>query len=252
MASGCSRISRSIQWACGSGDGRKSSSGAVSTREMSSVVPSALTTPISPSCMAMKFLVCRLKAAVSDATKVLPGARPIVMGLPLHATTISDGSSAARTARPHVPSHFLSAVAVASLRLTFLEVPSRFCSSSARPMNCAMTSVSVSERSSMPRCSSSSRRSSAELVMTPLCATATRSAASKCGCAFSSVLPPCVAQRVCAMPACAPPCFDACCRTSSTESAVDPRDANFVTANACASACAGDTARCSVAMPAES
>ena len=58
------------------------------------------------SCMAMKFLVCLLKAEVSDAMKVLPGASPMFMGLPLQATTTLSGSFTESTATPHVPSHF--------------------------------------------------------------------------------------------------------------------------------------------------
>mmetsp|Transcript_20443 Transcript_20443/g.63208 ORF Transcript_20443/g.63208 Transcript_20443/m.63208 type:complete len:231 (-) Transcript_20443:90-782(-) len=194
MASGCSRISRSIQWAWGSGEGFKSSSGACSSRPMSKVVPSALTTPISPSCMAMKFLVWRLNAAVSDAMNVLPGARPIVMGDPLQATTTSFGSRTDNTAMPHVPSQRFKARAVASRKLAVGSA------STAKPTNCAMTSVSVSVRNSMPCSCTNSRRSSIALLMTPLCTTQMRSEASKCGCAFSSVFPPCVAHRVCAMP----------------------------------------------------
>ena len=56
--------------------------------------------------MAMKFLVCRLKADVSEAIKVFPGASPMFMGLPLQATTTLSGSLTLRTATPHVPSHF--------------------------------------------------------------------------------------------------------------------------------------------------
>lgn len=55
--------------------------------------------------MAMKFLVCLLNAAVSEATKISPCARPITMGDPLQATTMLSGSALFRIARPHVPSH---------------------------------------------------------------------------------------------------------------------------------------------------
>ena len=65
--------------------------------------------------MAMKFFVCRLNADVSDAMNVLPGARPMFIGLPLQATTTESGSLTLNTATPHVPSHFCSDRETASL-----------------------------------------------------------------------------------------------------------------------------------------
>ena len=40
--------------------------------------------------MAMKFFVCRLKADVSDAMNVFPGASPMFMGLLQATTTYPD------------------------------------------------------------------------------------------------------------------------------------------------------------------
>ena len=130
-------ISRSIQWACGAGVCLSSRSGASSARRISRDVPPARTTPISPSCMAMKFLVCRLKALVSDAMNVLPGAKPMFIGLPLQATTTESGSLTLNTATPHVPSHFCKDLDTASLSSI-----SGWASNSL-PMSWAMTSVSV-------------------------------------------------------------------------------------------------------------
>mmetsp|Transcript_23612 Transcript_23612/g.72932 ORF Transcript_23612/g.72932 Transcript_23612/m.72932 type:complete len:268 (-) Transcript_23612:350-1153(-) len=238
MAAGCSTISRSIQCVYGAGVFRSSRSGAVSAREMSNDVPPARTTPISPSCMAMKFFVWRLNADVSDAMNVRPGASPMFMGEPLQATTTASGSATLRAQTPHVPSHLASARSVA------------FRSSAppaiSFPINWAMTSVSVSDRKWTPNAWSSARKASA-FMMTPLWTTPTRSAWSKCGCAFSSVLPPCVAQRVCAMPTWWPACLAACSRTSAMESAVEPLDAYLVTATSHAPPSRG---RRSVAMPA--
>ena len=62
--------------------------------------------------MAMKFLVCRLNAAVSEATKISPCASPITMGDPLQATTMFSGSALFRIARPHVPSHLRERVSM--------------------------------------------------------------------------------------------------------------------------------------------
>ena len=207
---------------------------------MSSVVSPARTTPISPSCMAMKFFVWRLKADVSDAMKVRSLARPMFMGDPLHATTTLEASDRSSAQTPHVPSQRASAFCVASTRL------SPASSSRRSPINCAMTSVSVWDRKTTPLASSSSRSTSA-FMMTPLCTTPTRSRQSKWGCAFSSVLPPCVAHRVCAMPIVCAACFSASARTSATESAVEPRDAYLVTAT---SQAPPPSARRMVAMPA--
>ena len=60
--------------------------------------------------MAIKFFVCLLKAAVSDATKISPCAKPITMGDPLQATTMLSGSALFRIAKPHVPSHLREGV----------------------------------------------------------------------------------------------------------------------------------------------
>ena len=87
--------------------------------------------------MAMKFLVCRLKADVSEAMNVLPGAKPMFMGEPLQATTTESGSFTLRTATPQVPSHFCSE------RLTASRSSIDGSASSSRPINWAMTSVSV-------------------------------------------------------------------------------------------------------------
>mmetsp|Transcript_5325 Transcript_5325/g.15758 ORF Transcript_5325/g.15758 Transcript_5325/m.15758 type:complete len:243 (-) Transcript_5325:282-1010(-) len=202
---------------------------------MSRVVPPARTTPISPSCMAMKFFVWRLKADVSDAMNVLFWPRPMFMGEPLHATTTASGSSFESTATPQVPSQRARAAATQSRSSACLP------DASSTPTSCAMTSVSVCDRKATPAAWSSSRRGSA-FMMTPLCTTPTRSAASKCGCAFWSVLPPCVAQRVCAMPMSWPSCLAECSRTRAIESAVEPLDAYFVTATS--------VPRFMVAMPA--
>ena len=64
---------------------------------------------------------------------------------------------------------------------------------------CAITSVSVSERKTTPRPSSSSL-SSEKFSMMPLCTTATPPSPPRWGCAFSSLGRPCVAQRVCPTP----------------------------------------------------
>lgn len=42
-------------------------------------------------CMAIKFFVCLLKAAVSEATKMWSVPSPMTIGEPLHATIISSG-----------------------------------------------------------------------------------------------------------------------------------------------------------------
>ena len=62
-----------------------------------------------------------------------------------------------------------------------------------------MVSVSVWEVNSMPSAVSLARSSSA-FSMIPLCTTAMRPAVSVCGCAFSTVGSPCVAQRVWPIP----------------------------------------------------
>ena len=118
---------------------------------MSNEVPPALTTPISPSCIAMKFLVCRLKAEVSEAINVLPGASPMFMGEPLQATTTLSGSFTDRTATPHVPSHFCK------LRLTASRSSTSGWASNSLPMSWAMTSVSVWDRNTIPSLWSCSR-----------------------------------------------------------------------------------------------
>mmetsp|Transcript_24739 Transcript_24739/g.55719 ORF Transcript_24739/g.55719 Transcript_24739/m.55719 type:complete len:270 (-) Transcript_24739:156-965(-) len=254
MAAGCSRHSLMVQCGCGSGLEAISSSGATSTRPRSRDVPSARTTPISPSCMAMKLLVYLLKAAGSEATKVLPGPSPMVMGDPLHATTNSSTGSNPNlafalppegdpegdpegkfegfrpspiTANPQVPSQRRSALAVASL--TDSRGPAFSASRRFIPINCAITSVSVCDVNSTPL-ACSSRRSSFALLIVPLCTREIRPSESQWGWAFSSVLPPCVAQRVWAIPtqcpACASPDED---RTRSIESALSPSDANLVT-----------------------
>jgi hypothetical protein len=68
------------------------------------------------------------------------------------------------------------------------------------PSSCAMTSVSVWLLNVTPSSRSSFFFISSALSMTPLCTTETTSHMSWCGCALTSVLPPCVAHLVCAMP----------------------------------------------------
>lgn len=92
----------------------------------------------------------------------------------------------------------------------------------------AITSVSVAERKSYPM-PVSSARSACELVMVPLCTSAMRRFVSQCGWAFSSVLPPCVAHRVWAMPMWWSTCrVSDALRSRSMESAVVPCEAYFV------------------------
>ena len=94
--------------------------------------------------MAMKFFVCRLKADVSEAIKVFPGASPMFIGLPLQATTTESGSLTLRTATPHVPSHFCK------LRETASRSSIDGSASSSLPINWAMTSVSVWDLNTIP------------------------------------------------------------------------------------------------------
>ena len=101
--------------------------------------------------MAMKFFVCRLKADVSDAINVFPGAKPIFMGEPLQATTTLSGSFTLRTATPHVPSHFCK------LRETASRSSIDGSASSSLPMSWAMTSVSVWDLNTIPSLWSCSR-----------------------------------------------------------------------------------------------
>lgn len=105
---------------------------------------------------------------------------------PLRAAIIWSGASFEMTAMPHVPSRRVKAFLTASSIDIF--------SSRYLPISCTITSVSVCERNLMPVASSSARNSELFSIV-PLCTSATRSLASRCGCAFSSVLPPCVAQR---------------------------------------------------------
>mmetsp|Transcript_32794 Transcript_32794/g.103808 ORF Transcript_32794/g.103808 Transcript_32794/m.103808 type:complete len:284 (+) Transcript_32794:1789-2640(+) len=235
MACGCSRHSRMVQCGKGAGESKISLSGAFSTRLRSRPVPLACTTPISPSCSAMKFFVYLANAAVSDAMYVRPVPRPMASGEPLQATTISSGLSREITAMPQVPSQRCSARAVASRRSLQSGL------SSITPMSFASTSVSVSLLKCTPAAMSSARSSPA-LLMVPLCTSAMRSLASMCGCALASVLPPCVAQRVCAMPTKWPSLASLFCRSRSMESALVPRDAYLCTTRSASAL--------SVAMPA--
>jgi hypothetical protein len=74
--------------------------------------------------MLMKFFVYRLKAEVSDATKVRSSAMPITRGEPLHATTSSSGVSEQMMASPQLPSHRSNARSVASLSEILFSLPS--------------------------------------------------------------------------------------------------------------------------------
>ncbi len=67
------------------------------------------------------------------------------------------------------------------------------------PSSAAATSVSVSDSNVTPLCSSSSL-SSAKFSMMPLWMTASFPPSARCGWAFWSVGPPCVAHRVCPIP----------------------------------------------------
>mmetsp|Transcript_17148 Transcript_17148/g.27042 ORF Transcript_17148/g.27042 Transcript_17148/m.27042 type:complete len:263 (+) Transcript_17148:1569-2357(+) len=154
--------------------------------------------------------------------KILPCPRPSTMGEPLRATTISSGFSRSTTARPQLPSHRSRAWSTAARR------SGASCRRRARPTSCAITSESVSEENRTPSFSSS-LRSSWALLMVPLCTKATRPSMSVCGWAFWSVFPPCVAQRVCAMPTRCPRCAPEFASRSSTESAEVPREAYLVT-----------------------
>lgn len=94
-------------------------------------------------------------------------------------------------------------------------------------MSLAITSVSVWLVNLCPR-DWSSRRSSLALLRVPLWTRAIFPELSRWGCAFSSVFPPWVAQRVWAIPMWWPLLEIECSLTSSKPSAFSPTDAYLV------------------------
>ena len=167
----------------------------------------------------MKLLVCLLKADVSLAMNVLSGEIPMTSGEPLQATTSWSGSSLDVIHRPQVPSHRDKAFSVASTTEIFSV--SLMC-----PISFAITSVSVWDVNLWPR-PFSSLRSSFALLIVPLWTRAILPLLSTWGWAFSSVFPPWVAHRVCAMPIWCPIEALECFPTSSIPSALSPSLAYF-------------------------
>src|SRR5690242_10144254 len=133
-----------------------------------------------------------MNAATSLPRKFSPSPSPTTSGELRRAPTTVSVSSACTATSVNAPSSRRHTRRIASAR----SCPDGSYSSDSR---CATTSVSVSERSSCPRASSSSR-SDAKFSMIPLWMMATRESSSRCGCALRSFGAPCVAQRVWPMP----------------------------------------------------
>ena len=129
---------------------------------------------------------------MSEARKVTPSSSPSTKGVSRHAATIVSGSSAEITAIEKDPRRRRNTDRVASAS----DNPPASWSS----IRCTITSVSVPDVIVCPPATTSSR-SDAWFSMIPLWISATRPVQSTCGCAFSSVGDPCVAQRVCPMAA---------------------------------------------------
>ena len=135
--------------------------------------------------------MCSMNAATSEARKFSPSPTPTTSGLLRRAATTRSGSWASIATSVNAPCSRPQTCCIASVR-----VPP---SASRASTRWAAISVSVSEVISWPARSSSARRA-AKFSMIPLCTSATRPVAPRCGCALRSLGAPWVAQRVCPIP----------------------------------------------------
>ncbi len=164
-----------------------------------SAIRSRVTSAKSPSSRKITLRVWARIAGTSEATKFSPCPNPTTRGEAFLAATTVPGARSEITASAYVPRTRATAPRTAATSDgRFFSPPACSSRSSSSAIRWAKISVSVSEEKRCPRAVSSAF-SSRWFSMMPLCTTATP--AYWCGWAFSSEGLPCVAQRVCPMPA---------------------------------------------------